>query len=188
MFTQARPWGDYSLRRMITFYFLYRKKTKQQAAGRFVLWTSHHLAWRGDWIKEGSKEWRNEGMKEWTKQSKIANLNSDWSTDTWAELIDRPNNLRSKMDQRATASTGASSSAFKCVSTHRVVQIWSDRSHSLMHTKYSSTACHRSKILAWLCSPLIECISYRQVLDIYNGLFLASSFILRGVNYLGIYS
>ena len=64
------------------------------------------------------------------------------------------------MDQKgATLAIGSSSSAFKWVSTHRVVQTWSLRSHSLMHTKYSSIACHRSRMLTWLCSPLIECIS-----------------------------
>ena len=93
------------------------------------------------------------------------------------------------LDQRgATSVIGSSSSAFKWVSTHRVVQTWSLRSHSLMHTKYSSTACHRSMIVAWLCSPLIECISVPQVFDIYDESFWMSSFSLRRVNYLGIFN
>ena len=93
-----------------------------------------------------------------------------------------------KMDQKGAISANGSSSTFKWVSTQRVVQTWSERSHSLMQTKYSSTACHRSKIVLWLCSPLIECISLLQLWDIYDEFLLASSLILRRVNYLGIYN
>ena len=90
------------------------------------------------------------------------------------------------MDQKAPTSSKGSSSTFKWVSTQRVVQTWSERSHSLMQTKYSSTACHRSKIVLWLCSPLIECISLLQLWDIYDEFLSTSSIILRRVNYLGI--
>ena len=172
IFTQIRLEGDYLLSNMITFCFLYRKKPKHLIFKKFMQVASQRL------------------QMALNPRLKMSAASPHTSIFTEGPLwpLRRLATSQNRMDQKAAASANGSSSTFKCVSTQRVVQTWSERSHSLMQTKYSSTACHRSKIVLWLCSPLIECISLLQLWDIYDEFLLASSLIFRRVNYLGIYN
>ena len=165
MFTRIRLKGDHSLSNMITFCFLYRKKTKRLIFKKSCRWHSIQDSRRRPYHPTHNDLY---GKPDLTAPTLATGEN--------------------RMDQKGATSANGSSSTFKWVSTQRVVQTWSERSHSLMQTKYSSTACHRSKIVLWLCSPLIECISLLQLWDIYDEFLLASSLTLRRVNYLGIFN